>query len=135
MRIGFWFDYDQTYTFVELFAWIARRFPDAKASGFVVNDRYFAHAAKHLPQSSLTSFYDLVNAGRHYSPTAGELETFREFDERERLARVAYSDRWIRTWSHRELIGLYIFLAKEFRAYIDREKPDVFVFNCVASQY
>jgi hypothetical protein len=135
MRIGFWFDYDQTYTFVELFAWIARRFPDAKASGFVVNDRYFAHAAKHLPQSSLTSFYDLVNAARHYSPTVGELEAFCEFDERERLARVAYSDRWIQTWTHRELIGLYIFLAKEFRAYIDRENPDVFVFNCVASQY
>jgi hypothetical protein len=135
MKIGFWFDYDQTYTFVEIFAWLAKRVPDARASGFVVNDRYFAHAAKHLPQSALIRFYDLVNAGRNYSPTADELRAFREFDERERLARVAYSDRWIRTWSHRQLISLYVFLAKEFRGYIDREKPDVFVFNCVASQY
>jgi hypothetical protein len=48
---------------------------------------------------------------------------------------VAYSDRHIRDWSHPELIGLYVVLAREFRAYIDREKPDVFIFNCVASQY
>jgi Capsule polysaccharide biosynthesis protein len=135
MRFGFWFDYDHTHTFVKLFAWIQQQMPDAIASGYIVNDRYFAHASEHLPGSALTSLYDLVNKGRNYSPSAEEFAAFRIFDESQRLARVAYSDRFIQDWSHRELISLFIYLGNEFRAYIDRERPDVFVFNCVASQY
>ena len=37
MRIGFWFDYDQTFTFVKLFEALRRRLPETSASGFVVN--------------------------------------------------------------------------------------------------
>jgi hypothetical protein len=136
LKFGFWFDYDQTYTFVKIFQALSRHYPGASASGFVVNDRYFAHAVEQLPQdSALIRLYDLVAKGRVYSPSEAELEAFRWFDEGERLARVAYSDRHIQGWSHQELISLYVYLGNAFRNYIDREKPDVFIFNCVASQY
>lgn len=136
MRFGFWFDYDQTYTFVGLFNELNKRVSGARASGFVVNDRYFAHAVENLPPgTSLTRFYDLVADGAKHVPDAAGLAEFREMDERYRLSRVAYSDRHLQSWRYDQLVGMYVYLIDAFRKYIDREKPDVFFFDCIASQY
>ncbi len=136
MKFGFWFDYDQTYTFVDLYNALAQRMPQARASGFIVNDRYRTYAVEHLPpDSTLIDFYELVARGRRYRPSADEVAQFRAWDERHRLARIAYSDRHLQTWRYEELIPLYIYLIDEFRKYIQTEKPDVFLFDCVASQY
>ena len=136
MRIGFWFDYDQTYTFVALFREIQRRAPAASVSGYVINDRYWRHALDNLPAGSyLVRLYDQVNEGRNYSPTAEELRWFRQFDGDHHLARVAYSDRHLRNYTREQLVGLYVYLIRKFHDYIDVARPDVFVFNCVASHF
>lgn len=136
MKIGFWFDYDQTYTFVALFKAMQRRGLASEASGFLINDRYAVHAREGLPAGSrLVDLYDLIRQARTYVPTQAEREEFKALDERLHLARMAYSDRHLRTWTHEELVPLYILLVKAFRRYLDEARPDVFVFNCVASQY
>lgn len=136
MRFGFWFDYDQTYTFVSLFQEFAKRVPNSQVSGFVVNDRYFTYASENLPRGSrLLRFYDLVGEGRKYVPNSAELADFRAMDERHRLSRVAYSDRHLSHWRYEDLIGLYVYLIAAFRKYVDEEKPEIFIFDCIASQY
>jgi hypothetical protein len=136
MRFGFWFDYDQTYTFVGLFKEFAKRSPDSRVSGFVINDRYFSHAAENLPpDATLIRLYDLVAEGRRHVPDLAALADFRAMDERHRLSRVAYADRHLRHWRYDQLIRMYVYLIDAFRKYIDLEKPDVFIFNVVASQY
>lgn len=136
MRLGFFFDYDHTYTLVKLFNALARRIPDATASGFVINDRYMGYARENLPPAStLISFYDLLAQARRHRPTEAELSAFRAFDERHRLAQVAYSERHLRDWQYEELIPHYIHLMNAFRDYIAAERPDVFIFDAVASQH
>jgi hypothetical protein len=136
MRIGFWFDYDQTYTFVALFTEFKRRNTNAEASGFVLNHRYWSHAKEKLPAGSvIVDLYELVGEGLTYRASANELEEFKAFDERHSLARVAYSDRHLRNYAQDQLIGLYIYLRKKFHAYIDQARPEVFLFNCVASHF
>ena len=136
MRFGFWFDYDQTYTFVALSRELLRRAQASRISGFVINDRYWQHALNHLPAGSgIVRFYDLLAEALTYKPSASELAEFRQFDERLNLMRVAYSDRHLAKFSHDQIIAIFIFLARKFQDYIRREQPDVFVFNCIASQY
>jgi hypothetical protein len=136
MNIGFWFDYDQTYTFSALFNEIRRRLPHASVSGFVLNDRYWSHAQENLPAGShLVRLYALVNEGLNYKPSAEELRSFKEFDKTHHLARVAYSDRHLQNYTQDQLVGLYIFLLGKFRAYVREARPEVFYFNCVASHF
>lgn len=136
MNIGFWLDYDYTYLFTKVFSAIKDKHPSSRVSGFIVNDRYYSHAQGGLPQgSTLLSLYDIVAHGRKYRYTEEEYAAFRNFDETHRLSRVAYSDRIIHKFHYNELISLYIYLIKEFREYARKEKPDVFLFNCVASQF
>jgi len=135
MNIGFWLDYDYTYLFTKVFSAIKEKHPSSSASGFVVNDRYYSHARAELPHGSgLLSLYDIVARGRNYKYTEGEYAEFRRFDEKHHLSRVAYSDRIIHKFDYHELIALYVYLIKEFRQYLKEERPEVFVFNCVASQ-
>lgn len=136
LNFGFFFDYDMTYAFVSIFQALSRRLPKSRASGFVVNDRYYEHAVQGLPKkSSLIKFYDLVETGRRYVPTEEELAEYRKFDDHHRLARVAYSDRFLNQWTYEELIPLYIYLIAEIRKYVETQKPDVFIFDAVASQF
>jgi|NGEPerStandDraft_6_1074524.scaffolds.fasta_scaffold58850_2 hypothetical protein len=46
MKFGFWFDYDQTYTFVDVYHALARRLPGAQVTGIVVGTRYLPHAVE-----------------------------------------------------------------------------------------
>jgi hypothetical protein len=136
MRFGFFFDYDHTYTLVKLFKSLARRMPSATASGFVLNDRYLGYARENLPPgTTLISFYSLLAPARRYTPTAEELAEFKIFDERHNLARVAFSERHLADWDYDELIPHYIHLIKAFRHYVETERPDVFIFDAVASQH
>jgi hypothetical protein len=136
MKLGFWFDYDQTYSFVALYKELARRGVATGASGFLINDRYALHAEVGLPEGSrLIRLYDLVNEARGFRPTAAELAEFKALDLRLKLARMAYSDRHLATWAHDDLVPLYIHLLKAFRRYIAEARPDAFIFNCIASQY
>jgi Capsule polysaccharide biosynthesis protein len=136
MRFGFWFDYDQTYTFVALSRELVRRMPGSRVSGFVINDRYWQHALDGLPPGSgIVRFYDLLAEGFAHQPSASELADFKLFDERLNLMRVIYSDRHLAKFSHDQLIAMLVFLTRKFRDYLLRERPDVFVFNCIASQY
>ena len=136
MNIGFWFDYDQTFTFTAVFKELQRRNPGLKASGFVINDRYWSHAVENLPPGTgLVGFYDMLQEGLHYQATPEERARFKVLDERLNLARAAYSDRHLAKFNHAQLINLFVFLVGRFEAYLDREKPSVFVFNCIASQY
>lgn len=136
MKFGFFFDYDHTYTLVKLFNALAKRIPSATAGGFVLNDRYVAYARDYLPPGShLISFYGLLAQARRYKPTEVELTEFRQFDERHRLSRVAYSERHLSDWHYDELIPHYIHLIASFRHYVATEKPDIFIFDAVASQH
>lgn len=136
MNVGFWFDYDYTYFFIKLFYSIREKHAFSRASGFVVNDRYLNEARTGLPAgSSLVSLYELVARGCSYQYSREEYAEFCRMDEQYRFSRIAYSDRHISKFEYRELIALYIYLVKQFREYVRRERPDVFVFNCVASQY
>jgi len=136
MRFGYWFDYDQTYTFCALFNELKRRMPSAQASGFVLNDRYWSHAQENLPPGSVIfNLYQFVEEGLRYQPTAEELAEFKAYDEKLKLAHIAYSDRHLYKYTQAQLINLYVYLLKKFRAYVDEAKPDLFLFNCVASHF
>jgi hypothetical protein len=136
MKFGFWFDYDQTYSFVKLYRSLARRFPGMAATGIVVGDRYLPHAVEQLPAgTSLISFYDLMEKAKDFVPSAEDVVVFKALDERYQLARVAYSDRHISAIAYDDLVHLYIYLIRRFRDYLRIEKPDVFLFPCFASQY
>jgi hypothetical protein len=136
MKFGFFFDYDHTYTLVKLFNALAKRIPGAKASGFVLNDRYLGYARDNLPPGSrLISFYGLLARARRHQPSQSELAEFRRFDERHRLSRVAYSERHLSDWRYDDLIPHYIHLMAAFRQYVATEKPDIFIFDAVASQH
>jgi hypothetical protein len=136
MKFGFFFNYDNTYTLVKLFNALAKRIPSAKVSGFVLNDRYVSYARDNLPPGSrLIPFYGLLAQARLHKPTTAELTEFRLFDERHRLSRVAYSDRHLSDWRYEELIPHYIHLIAAFRHYVATEKPDIFIFDIVASQH
>jgi len=136
MKIAFWLDYDQTYTFVALFKEMQKRRSDLSATGVVMNDRYFQAAQEGFPPGSeLVRFYDLHTAARQRPLSEAELTHFKAFDEQHRLGRIAYGDRHLLSYSYDEEIRLLANLELEFRAYLEREKPDLFIFNCVASQY
>lgn len=136
MRIGFWFDYDQTFTFVRLFRALRERIPAATASGFVVNARYWDHAVEGLPPGTpLLDLYALVRAARETPLDPEARARFRSLDERHRFGLTASSDRHLQKFTHEELIRIHAGLAEAFAAYLDRERPELFVFNCVASMY
>jgi hypothetical protein len=136
VRFGFWFDYDQTYTFCALFNELKRRIPSAAASGFVLNDRYWSHAKENLPSGSVIfNLYELVEEGLRYQPSPKELADFKIYDEELKLAHIAYSDRHLYKYTQPQLINLYVYLLGKFRAYVDEAKPDLFLFNCVASHF
>lgn len=136
MKFGFWFDYDQTFTFVKLFAALRRRLPDAQATGVVVNDRYWAHAVENLPAGTpLLNLYALIAKARTEPPDAARMEAFRALDERLRLGRIASTDRHLQKYRHDDLVRVMAGLTASFSEYLDRERPDVFVFNCIASLY
>jgi CDP-glycerol glycerophosphotransferase (TagB/SpsB family) len=136
MKFGFWFDYDQTYTFVELYRVLAQRMPGAQATGIVVGDRYLAHAKERLPPGSrVLSFYQLIGEAKSHRPSAEELADFKDFDQQIRLGRVAYSDRFISNFSYDEIISQYVYLIGAFRRYLRDEQPDVVIFPGIISQY
>ncbi|PSC03713.1 hypothetical protein SLNSH_17360 [Alsobacter soli] len=136
MKIGYWFDYDQTWTFTALHKVLAERIPGLQTCGFVMNDRYWAHAVESLPPGTrLVRFYEEYRRGMAFRPTADQVASFRKFDERVKLARIAYSDRHILMFDHATLIAVNIHLKKVFEEFLDAEQPDAFVFNCIASQF
>lgn len=136
MKIAFWLDYDHTYTFVKLYHAVAKLMPVSGATGIVVGDRYIADAAKSLPAGTrLLSFYELVEGAKTFTPSASEIAEFKELDNKHKLSRVAYSDRFIADFKYDELLHLFIYLIRHFREYIRAEKPDVFFFPCIASQF
>lgn len=136
MKIGFWFDYDQTFTFVKLFHALSARVPGAEATGFVVNDRYWDHAVEGLPPGSrLLNLYTLIGEARSRPLDRAARDRFRALDDKHRFGRTASSDRHLTRFSHEETIRIHAGLADAFAAYLDRERPDVFVFNCIASMY
>ncbi|GJD47620.1 hypothetical protein OPKNFCMD_0328 [Methylobacterium crusticola] len=136
MKFGFWLDYDQTWTFVALYRALAGRLPGARATGIVVNDRYWAHAAEGLPAGTgLLNLYARIEAARA-TPLEGEaLARFRARDVALRLGRAAWSDRHLTRLPQAETLRILAGLERDFSAYLDRERPDVFVFNCIASMY
>jgi hypothetical protein len=136
MKFGFWFDYDQTFTFVKLYHALAERLPGARATGVVVNDRYWAHAVDGLPVGTrLLNLYALVAEARARQPSREEATAFRALDERLRLGRAASTDRHLARYDHDTLVRVMTGLCAAFADYLDRERPDVFVFNCIASLY
>ena len=136
MKLAFWLDYDHTYTFVKLYHAVAKLMPVSGATGIVVGDRYIADAAKSLPAGTrLLSFYELVEGAKTFTPSASEIAEFKEFDNKHKLSRVAYSDRFLADFKYDELLHLFIYLIRHFREYIRAEKPDVFFFPCIASQF
>lgn len=136
MKFGFWFDYDQTFTFVKLYHALAERFPGARATGVVINDRYWAHAVEGLPRgTTLLNLYALIAEARGREPTPGQRTAFRALDERLRLGRAASTDRHLQSYDHATLVRVMTGLAEAFADYLDSERPDVFVFNCIASLY
>lgn len=136
MKFGFWFDYDQTFTFVKLFHALAERFPGARATGVVVNDRYWAHAVDGLPLGTpLLNLYALLGEAKRREPSPEEAAAFRALDERLRLGRAASTDRHLAAYDHPTLVRAMTGLAAAFADYLDRERPEVFVFNCIASLY
>ncbi len=136
MKIGFWFDYDQTWTFTRLFAELARRAPGLTGCGFVINDRYWRDAVDNMPAGAgLVKFYEHYNRGLNSKPSPESLARFRVFDEKRKLSRIAYSDRHLQQFSHEQIIAVNVYLMELFERFLDDEKPDAFIFNCVASQF
>ena len=135
-KIGFWFDYDQTWTFTALFTALRKRLPQLDTCGFVMNDRYFSHARENLPVGTrLERFYVHYTTGLASRPTREAIEALRPWDERLKLARIAYSDRHLTDYSHDQVIAATIHLKQVFEDFLDAERPEIFVFNCIASQF
>lgn len=135
-KIGFWFDYDQTWTFTALYHALAERYPGLSTCGFVMNDRYWDHAVQNLPAGTrLERFYTHYSAGIASTPSPEDLAAFKPWDERLKLARIAYSDRHLLALTHDQIIAALIHLRRVFADFLDAERPDVFVFNCIASQF
>jgi hypothetical protein len=136
MTVGFWFDYDQTWTFTALYQELARRVPGLQVCGYVINDRYLAHAREHLPAGSrIEAFYQHYNAGLATTPSAEALARFEPIDRARALSRIAYSDRHLQKFGHDQIVAVNVHLWDVFNRFLDETKPDVFVFNCVASQF
>lgn len=135
MKLGLWFDYDHTYTFIKLYHALVRRMPNIEACGIVVGDRYFSHAKEALPRMRLISFYQLMEQAKDYVPSEADSREFKAFDDRHRLAHVAYSDRFVSSFTYAELVRTFTFLIRHFREYLRAERPDVLLFPCIASQF
>lgn len=136
MKTCFWFDYDQTWTFVRLHGALAAQDPGASACGIVVNDRYWRHAVEGLPEGTgLLNLYALIGEARARPLDAAARARFRILDERLRLGRIASSDRHLAAFGHEEIVRVLAGLAEAFSAFLDRERPGAVVFNCIASMY
>lgn len=140
MKIGFWFDYDQTYTFTYVFNELIKLNPNLAATGFVINDRYYDFASKNLhKKSNLVSFYNLLNQAKRHDPSNNAIKRFNHYDEKYGLTKVMYSDRWLKKLNSKlgfeGIINVFANLIEYFEEYIKQEKLDAFVFNCVASAW
>lgn len=135
-KIGFWFDYDQTYTFTQVFNEMYRTNNELEATGFVINDRYYDYACKNLAKySTLWKFYDILNEFKFKNPDTKAVERFLYYDKKYFLTKAIYSDRHLNKLSYDIVKNIFINLISFFEEFIKTENLNVFIFNCVASSY
>ena len=136
MKIAFWFDYDQTYTFTKIFNEMYRTNSNLEATGFVVNNRYYEYAKNNLVKySKLYKFYDLLEKFRYKKPDKEKIEKFLYYDNKYFLSKIMYSDRHLNKLTYDEVKNIFVNFISFFEEVIKKEKIEVFVFNCIASSY
>jgi len=134
-KFGFWFDYDQTLTFTHI-ANKLLEFDEFQFTGFIINDRYYDYAENNLKHySKLYKFYPLLEKAFYITPTKEEREYFEYLDNKYFLSKCMYSDRHLNKLNYKKVLNSFIVMSNIFKKFIDEEKIDIFMFNCVASSY
>jgi len=133
--IGFWFDYDHTFTFTKVFHRMQIKHPHLRATGFVLNKRYFVYAQEHLKsKKQIVDFYTMLKSCAERSPSTQAKSRFAYYDQKYHLSKVLYSDRHIDKISNNYL-KLFTNLIEEYENYVRLNRPVLFIFNCIASAF